>query len=115
MVYTENLSVTGSSHVFQVVLVSSDPAPPARGNDTWTIRVLDSSGNPVPNPTVSVTPYMPRHGHGTSILVSVTTNPDGTFTLTPLNLFMPGLWTITINVTAGSQTDSAVFGFCIPG
>jgi YtkA-like len=116
MSYTSNLAVMGSGHVFQVVLVASDPAPPAHGNDTFTIRVLDASGNAVPNPTLAVSLYMPRHGHGSSTAgTTFTPNPDGTYTVTPLTLFMAGLWQVTFNVTSGSQSDTAVFGFCVAG
>jgi hypothetical protein len=115
MAYTSPMTVMGSQKVFQIVLVTSSPSPPATGNDTFTIRVLDSAGNAVQNPTLGVTLYMPRHGHGSSTAgTTFTPNADGTYTVTPLTLFMGGLWQVTFTVTSGSQSDTAVFDFCVP-
>jgi hypothetical protein len=39
----------------------------------------------------------------------------GQYTLSPINMWMPGLWEITISATAGDTVDdSVVFRFCIP-
>jgi hypothetical protein len=113
--YSANMVQKGQSGVFQLALASADPAPPARGTNTWTVRVLDASGAPVTGATLDVKPFMPDHGHGTSIVATITANPDGTFGVTPLYLFMPGLWQMTFGVHAGSQNDSVVFSFCVAG
>jgi hypothetical protein len=114
--YAANLTKTGKSGLFQFVLMSAKPAPPALNDNSWVLRVLDAKGNPLPNPSiVSVTPYMPDHGHGTSAVPVATSNGDGSFTISPLYLYMAGLWQITIVAQSGSQKDSAVFSFCIAG
>src|SRR5713101_2815575 len=64
--YAPNLAVTSVSTGMKFVLVSSTPAPPARGTDTWAVRVTDASGQALPNLSLSVLPFMPDHGHGTS-------------------------------------------------
>jgi hypothetical protein len=38
----------------------------------------------------------------------------GQYQLSPVNLWMPGLWEITISAISGATTDSAVYRFCIP-
>ncbi len=66
---------------------------------------------------VVATPLMPDHGHGTPINAEVTelTTP-GEYEVTPVNLWMPGLWEITIEVTNGADVSDAVtFAFCIEG
>jgi hypothetical protein len=111
--YTPNMSVKSSSGAMTFTLVQSTPAPPGRGNDTWTIHVTDASGQPLPNLSVSVLPFMPDHGHGTSVNASVTANGGGDYTVTPLYFFMPGVW--RIRFTSAGSTDTTDFWFCIPG
>jgi hypothetical protein len=110
---------------FDFVLVSSTPAPPVRGSNSWVLKVVDAQGNAVPNAVItSVYPYMPDHSHGTSASPIWTGNADGSFTIKQLLLFMPGVWTVTIDVQSGAATncmtdpskcDSVVYGFCISG
>src|SRR5207253_1721941 len=52
---------------------------------------------------------------GTSVVPQITPAGDGTYAITPLYLFMAGLWETTINVDAGAGKDVAVFSFCIEG
>jgi hypothetical protein len=114
--YTENLRKPGKSGHFTFVLVRANPAPPARDDNTWTLQVLDGSGNPVTNATFpSIKPFMPKHGHGASVAPVVTANADGTYTIGQLNLFMAGLWQVTIDAQSGTTTDSVVYSFCIQG
>jgi hypothetical protein len=101
----------------QVTLVSATPAPPGRDDNTWEVE-LAQGGAPLVGATVAVRPFMPDHQHGTSVAVVVTPDPTtaGRYELSPLNLWMPGLWEITIDVTpAGGTRDSVVFRFCITG
>src|SRR5205085_1021002 len=65
--YTPNLTKKSVLGAYQIVLAKSDPGPPAIGTNTWTIKVEDASGNPMPNPALRVLPFMPDHGHGTSV------------------------------------------------
>ncbi len=113
------MSQLGEAKVFTFVLKSADPSPPATYENTWVLAVEDASGGALQGVTIdSVTPFMPDHGHGTSV-PQVTSNPDGTFTIDSLYLFMPGLWQTTIvagmAADAGGQRDSVVFSFCIQG
>jgi hypothetical protein len=116
--YAPGMQQLGASGVFTFVLVSSSPAPPAYPNDVFVLRVMDASGQPVTGATVVVEPTMPTMSHGTS-KVGVTSNPDGSYTLQPLYLFMGGLWEIaihaTVQVDGGSQQDTTSFFFCVPG
>ncbi len=112
-IYAANLTVTSTGGGMKFVLVSSDPAPPARGTDTWALRVTDASGQPLPGLSLSVLPFMPDHGHGSSVTPQVTSNGGGSYTVANIYFFMPGVWRITF--TSASPTDSAVFTFCVPG
>ena len=114
MTYAPGLTVTSTSRSRKYVLLTSDPAPPARGTDTWSIKITDAGGTAQTGLAVGVLPFMPDHGHGTSVAASVTANQDGTYTVAPLYFFMPGVWRITFWI-GQNQADVGEFFFCIPG
>jgi hypothetical protein len=100
----------------EVTLVTATPTPPARGDNTWTVE-LKQNGTPVSGAAVEVIPFMPDHRHGTPVTptVTATANP-GEYQVTPVNLWMPGLWEITVKATpSGGTQDTVVFRFCITG
>jgi hypothetical protein len=116
--YVAGLEKVGASGL-AVVLVESTPAPPAKGDNTWRLRVLDSAGTPQGGLTVEVTPFMPDHGHGTPIDAEVIALAEpGEYQAGPINLWMPGLWEVTVaaeNPAQAEVSDSVVFRFCIEG
>lgn len=98
------------------VLLSSTPAPPARDDNTWEIAI-DQAGVPYEG-AVEVTPFMPDHRHGTPIEAVVTPveGMPGRYTASPVNLWMPGLWEVTVEAQPSeNERDSVVFSFCITG
>jgi hypothetical protein len=123
--YTAGDEHMGLGGTIDVKLMSSDPAPPARGNNSWVILLSSMSNGVVGAPMdgmaadITVTPYMPDHMHGTPILVEVAPvdGQTGEYTLSPVNLWMPGLWatTIAVSETTGSTptTDRVVYNFCL--
>lgn len=113
--YAAGMQHVTTNKLYTVVLVSSDPGPPAKGNDTWIIKVTDAAGAPVAGAKVSVLPFMPDHGHGTSRVVDVTDQGGGQYQLTPLNFFMAGVWRTTVTIDAAAGVDQALFYFCIEG
>jgi hypothetical protein len=99
-------------------LVSSDPTPPARDDNDWVVDIEDPDG-PMVGGSVTVRPFMPDHNHGTSIPAVITedaTTP-GRYELDRVNLFMPGIWEITLGATPAGGTaadkDTVVFTFCV--
>lgn len=114
-----NLEKQGKGGALDFKLVSADPAPPMRNDNTWVVQINAMAagvvGGPMAGGTLTVTPFMPDHQHGTPIEVMVTEMPTaGQYQLSPVNMWMPGLWETTITATAGTTTDSAVYRFCIP-
>jgi hypothetical protein len=104
----------GDGGLLGFTLMSGDPAPPIRGDNSWVIQV-DAGGTPVSGAAITVTPFMPQHGHGAGKTVLVQEMPDaGQYQLSPVNLWMPGVWETTIDATTESGEDQVVFRFCIP-
>lgn len=99
-----------------VRLVAATPAPPAKGDNTWTVELVDGAGKPVSGATLTVVPFMPDHGHGTA--TAPTATPEGApgkYRISNMNLPMAGYWDITLSVTVGATKSDARFGICIDG
>ena len=112
--YVAGMKQAGDGNKLSFVLVSSDPAPPLRGTNVWEVKVLDANGQPVTGATLTATPFMPEHGHGSQVVPTI--SADGQqYKVSNLYLFMPGLWKVTLQATQGSTTDSAAFTFCVAG
>ena len=112
--FSAGMSKVGTQGMLTFKLMSSQPAPPARGNNTWDLDIVDSTGAAVTGATLVVTPFMPDHNHGTSIKTIVTEPTPGHYVLTSVNLWMPGFWQTTIEATPqGATADAANFNFCI--
>jgi hypothetical protein len=99
-------------------MMSAEPAPPARGDNTWLFEIASMSsgvvGAPIDGASFVVTPFMPAHEHGAKFRTEITpAGQPGQYTLTPVNLWMPGVWETTVRATSGTTTDSAIFKFCI--
>jgi len=108
---------SGANGLFDVALLEAMPAPPDKGDNLWLVEVRDAtSGAPVADTTLKVTPFMPDHGHGTAIQTVVTPlGEPGQLELDRINLWMPGLWEVRIKVTKDTDEDNVVFAFCIEG
>lgn len=95
-----------------------EPAPPAKGSNTFHVRVSDASGALVEG-ELGVALRMPDHGHGTSVKPVVSDTAIGTYTVTPLYLFMAGVWRIEFDAYAGADVsqpvDSVALHFCVEG
>jgi YtkA-like len=110
--YAPGLSHPGSTFTFE--LTSASPPPPAPENMVWQLKVMDASGQPVTGATMTAPKtWMPQHMHASTAEPVVQDNNDGTFTVSNLYLYMPGVWQVTVNATSGTTTDSAVFTFCL--
>ncbi len=116
--FVVGLEHQGAAGLIDFKMMSAMPAPPARDDNTWIIE-LDTMtngvvGNPIDGATMTATPFMPSHQHGTPKQVVITpTGTTGQYQLSPVNMWMPGVWETTIKVSA-PQSDTAVYKFCIP-
>jgi hypothetical protein len=95
------------------IAVRFSPDPPTGGIDAAQLSFTDTLGAGVSGLDVTVVPWMPAHGHGTSVDPTVTETAPGTFVAAPLYLFMPGSWELRMTIT-GSVDDTAKAAFEIP-
>lgn len=98
--------VTSDGGGFTISVHSAPDAQPTRGVNTLRLVVTNAKdGTPASGLSLDVLPWMPAMGHGTSVKPTVAPGPDpGTFDVTNVNLFMPGLWEIRTTIS-GSASD----------
>ena len=110
--FAVSLTKMGERHT--VTLMEAEPADPVRGDNTWTILVTDEAGTPMEGIGVDAKPWMPDHGHGSAVEETVTDLGAGEYTLDPLNLFMAGLWQVTLELTdEDGETDEVMISVCV--
>ena len=115
--YSAGLAKEGESSVFSFTMVSDVPAPPDRGDNVFTMRIVDGADAAMDDGSLIIRPFMPEHGHGTTPETFETTfSSDGTYESAPVDLFMPGAWELNFEFDDGAgTTDAALFTFCIEG
>jgi hypothetical protein len=104
-------SDTGALHIE----IRSFPEPPVRGQNVGQVTVTDAGGQPVAGLTLMVLPWMPAHGHGTSVqaIVAPSATEMGVFVANPLYLFMSGEWELRMTFD-GDLHDTATAVVEIP-
>lgn len=118
-VYTDNMEKEGELGAATFRFSDFEPAPPAKGSNTFRVRVTSTAGDVLTH-GLAVDLIMPDHGHGTSIKPVVSLDPaSGVYTVSPLYLFMPGVWRITFDAaaaqTAAPALDRVDLFFCVEG
>ncbi len=99
----------------ELSLLEYSPNPPHVGDNSWLIQLNDRDGSALSGVAESmlVTPFMPDHGHGTPVAVGVVEETTGEYRLSPINTFMPGLWQITLEFSAGNDTEQFSIDVCV--
>lgn len=110
--YSAGLEKVSASGKLHVRLLSAQPAPPEKGDNVWTVELDDDTGKPIDGASVSMTPFMPDHGHGSAKTpVATPTGEPGKYKIDQIYLPMAGYWEMTVHV----GSEQVVFGFCIEG
>jgi len=89
------------------------PAVPAVGVDAGELTVTDATGTPISGLTLSIVPWMPAHGHGTSVKPQIAETAPGVFVATPLYLYMSGHWELRTAI-GGADLDTAIPSVDLP-
>jgi YtkA-like len=115
-----SLDKYGELGVLSFRLAEVEPAPPAKGNNTFHLQISDAGGTPLDG-ELRVDLKMPDHGHGTSVKPHISFDPEtGEYTVAPLYLFMPGVWRVQLDAyetaaTGAVPLDRTALFFCIQG
>lgn len=113
--FAAGMSKTGAAG-YGFTLVDAIPAPPDRYENDWQVAVTDPDGAAAADVDLSIVLFMPDHGHGSGVTPVVTADGAGGFAIDRINLFMPGLWEITLRANAGGdRLDEVTFNFCVEG
>jgi hypothetical protein len=80
------------------------PSPPAIGLDASELTVTDASGAAATGLALTMLPWMPAHGHGTSTTPVVTETAPGVYVATPIDFYMAGQWELRTTI-AGAVDD----------
>ena len=113
---TYSAGLAKQAGALSIKLMEATPAPPQKQSNAMTLQVVDGAGKPVDGATLSVTPFMPDHGHGSSVKPTVKAMGGGLYDVTNVYLPMPGLWRITVTVQMPNVApQDAAFSFCIDG
>ena len=99
-------SVPSASGMMRVA-VRWSPAVPAVGVDAGELTVTDRTGTPIAGLVLSIVPWMPAHGHGTSVKPAISETAPGVFVATPLYLYMSGHWELRTTI-GGADLDTAI-------
>jgi hypothetical protein len=130
-IYTAGLTKTTGSMMVRLVEsiaisgATRTPGAPHKGTNELTVEILDANGAPLnltgpdgkflPGVTVTMTPWMPDHAHGSARKTIVTPSGNGRYTISDIWLSMAGLWQLSVNVTTASGSQEAMFQFCLDG
>jgi len=97
--------------------IRTSPQPPARGLLSVQYRITSADGLPLDGLTLTVIPWMPAMGHGTSTVPTVEARGNGLYVLNDLNLYMAGLWELRTRIsgsTLGTTSGEVTPRFQIP-
>lgn len=112
--FTSGTVKVGNDGNLKLEIVSADPSPHQEGNNTMVVKVMDASDQPLTGVTFDVVEtYYPPGQHGTPIVPEITENGAGEYSITQINYVHEGIWTLTMELTAGSMTDTLFFEFCV--
>jgi hypothetical protein len=115
-IYTAGLTKQTASGGMSIELMNATPAPPQKESNALVLKVVAAGGAPVDGATLSVVPFMPDHGHGSSVKPTVTPMGGGLYDVSNVYLPMPGLWRLTVTVQMPNvAAQDAAFQFCIDG
>ena len=85
MTFESGMEVFGNAgYVAEMMVATPMPMPAMRDDNAWTLQVRDSDDNAALGLAIVVAPWMPDHGHGTSVSAVVTDNGDGSYDISPV-------------------------------
>ena len=106
-------TVSGRAAKVRFAIRTAPSQPPGRGVSALELTLTDPAGAPLEGLDVTLVPWMPVMGHGTSVQPSASPSGGGHYLISDVYLPMPGSWELRLS-TAGGVTDSAVLALQVP-
>lgn len=95
-----------------LVIESAFESPgPTLGDNALALEVRDLEGEPVVGAVVTVTPWMPAHGHGSPSRPVVVEAGAGRYRASGVVLHMPGTWQLTLRAVVGARAGERLMRF----
>ena len=105
--------VMSDSEQLQIEVHTGPDQPPTRGVSVVELDISDAqSGDPVDGLALTVVPWMPAMGHGTSVKPQVEAMGDGVYLVSRVNMYMGGEWDLRTSIS-GTLVDHATLHFSI--
>ncbi len=99
--------VESEAGALSIAVRTAPTQPPERGLLSVEYTITDAQGAARDGLTISVQPWMPEMGHGTSVDPTVEPLGDGSYRVSNLALYMPGRWELRTTI-AGAVNDHVV-------
>jgi hypothetical protein len=99
-----------------IAVLSADPAPPARGRNSWTVEVKDATGAALVGADVQAFCTMFHAGggsHGCVPSPSVAEEGEGQYAVYPIGFNMHGHWEVSVGVVESGEVEEVKFPLCI--
>ncbi|HEX7602032.1 MAG TPA: FixH family protein [Polyangiaceae bacterium] len=104
-------TVTSDSGALRIEVRTAPDQPPQHGLIAVDFVIADAkTGATVDGLTVHPVPWMPAHGHGTSITPTVTPHGLGHYEITSVDFYMAGSWQLRTDIS-GTITDHVDVSF----
>lgn len=95
-----------------------DPEPVDVGDNGWNLSLeAAGTGEPLTGCSLSATPWMPDHNHGSNNPTATEGAEAGDYEFTDIAFIMAGYWEVTLAVDCPDieATDTLMVNFCIEG
>lgn len=101
-------TTTSASGLLEVNARTLDDRPPVRGANSFDIEIIRvDDGAAQEGIELTLTPWMPAMGHGTSTRPVVSDIGAGHYLAENVYLFMPGLWELRMSLAGPLEDDAA--------
>jgi len=81
------------------------------GMNAVDVIIHDARDHDVMGAEITVTPWMPEMGHGVKEKPVITERGGGLYSVENVEISMPGLWELRVEVRKGKGEDTAIFRF----
>jgi hypothetical protein len=106
-------TLKSANGALSIEIRTSPRQPPGRGISSVEYTITDQANQPKDGLELSVVPWMPAMGHGTSTKPTIEAKGEGRYVASGVTMFMSGGWELRTAIT-GPLKDNATVAFQIP-